>query len=82
MGECHSVGRFLWLGSSFVLFKNIDSGLDIYGMLTKLSEDMELEERANDRISIQTAFNRAFFSDPAKIHGSCHSLEPAFQLAM
>ena len=27
------------------MFQNIDGGLDIYGMLIKVSEDMELEER-------------------------------------
>lgn len=45
VGQSHYGQRIPWLGPSFVLFQNIDGGLDIYGMLIKVSEDMELEER-------------------------------------
>lgn len=37
MGECHSGGRFLQLGYSF---KNMNSGLDIYWLLIKFSDDI------------------------------------------
>lgn len=44
MGQCLPGGRFLCLGSRFVLFKNINSGLDIYEILVKFSETWNWKE--------------------------------------
>lgn len=77
MGQCLPGGRFLCLGSRFVLFKNINSGLDIYGILVKFSEDMELERELMTNQN-PNSFNRTFFCDPARVDGCVTSYSNLF----